>query len=69
MLPVAMALITLAGILAGYRVGLVLAGLRKAADEVYEENAAKDPMFRKVIDSYRAYSRVYDEYRRLNQLD
>lgn len=47
----------------------VLAGLRKAADDVYEENAAKDPMFRKVIDSYRAYSRVYDEYRRLNQLD
>jgi TRAP-type mannitol/chloroaromatic compound transport system substrate-binding protein len=47
----------------------VIEALRKAADEVYAEQSAKDPMFKKVIDSYRAYSKQYDEYRKLNQLD
>lgn len=47
----------------------VIDALRKASDEVYAEQSAKDPMFKKVIDSYRAYSKSYDEYRNLSRLD
>ena len=47
----------------------VIEALRKAADEVYSEQSTKDPMFKKVLESYRAYSKVYDEYRSLNKLD
>jgi TRAP-type mannitol/chloroaromatic compound transport system substrate-binding protein len=47
----------------------VIAALRAAAEEVYADESAKDPLFRKAIDSYRAYSAAYDEYRALNALD
>ena len=47
----------------------VIAALRAAADEVYAEESAKDALFKKAIDSYRAYSKAYDEYRDLNTLD
>ena len=47
----------------------VVDALRGAADEVYAEEAANDPLFKKAIDSYRAYSQAYDEYRALNSLD
>ncbi|MGP1396433.1 MAG: TRAP transporter substrate-binding protein [Inquilinaceae bacterium] len=46
----------------------VIEALRGAADEVYAENAANDPMFKRVIDSYRAFSGPYDEYRALSDL-
>ena len=46
----------------------VMTALRKAADEVYAENAAKDKMFKRVIDSYRAYAASYDEYQQLSKL-
>lgn len=45
----------------------VIATLRKAADEVYAESSAKDPMFKKVLDSYREFSRKYEEYQQLNK--
>lgn len=44
----------------------VIDALSNAADEVYAEESAKDPMFKQVIDSYRRYSRAYDDYQRLN---
>lgn len=47
----------------------VMAALKEAADQVYAEESANDPMFKKVIDSYRAYSEVYDEYRELSRID
>jgi len=47
----------------------VLQALRKAADELYAELSGKDAQFKKVLESYRAYSKVYDEYRALNRLD
>ncbi len=46
----------------------VIEALRKAADEVYAEDSASDPMFKKVIDSYRAFSKPYDAYKALNRL-
>lgn len=47
----------------------VMAALREAADEVYEESAAGDAMFKKVYDSYQAYSARYDEYADLSRID
>lgn len=46
----------------------VMDALRQAADDVYEEQAAADPMFRKVIESYGAFSKSYDEYQALSHL-
>lgn len=46
----------------------VIEALRKATDEVFAEDAASDPMFKKVIDSYRAFSKPYDAYEALNRL-
>ena len=43
--------------------------LRTAADEVYAEKSASDEMFRRVIDSYRAYAENYREYQTLTDLD
>jgi len=47
----------------------VMAALRAAADEVYAEKSAEDPMFKKVIDSYRAYADAYNEYQALSDLN
>ena len=47
----------------------VIAALKTAADEVYAEEAANDPMFKRVIDSYRAYAASYNEYQALSSLD
>lgn len=46
----------------------VLEALRKAADEVYAEKSEEDPMFKKVIESYRAYAASYNEYQSLSDL-
>lgn len=45
----------------------VLEALAKATEEVYAEESAKDPLFKEVIDSYRAFSEQYDVYQTLNQ--
>ena len=47
----------------------VMDALRAAADEVYAENSASDPMFKRVIDSYRAYAEAYNEYQALSDLN
>ncbi|WP_421853210.1 TRAP transporter substrate-binding protein [Oricola sp.] len=47
----------------------VMDALRAAADEVYAEKSAEDAMFKKVIDSYRAYAADYNEYRALSDLN
>ena len=47
----------------------VMEALRTAADEVYAEKSAADPMFKRVIDSYRAYAASYNEYQALSSLD
>lgn len=46
----------------------VLDALRAAADEVYAESAAADPMFARVMESYRAFSERYDAYEALSRL-
>ena len=47
----------------------VIAALKTAADEVYAEQSAEDPLFKKVLDSYNAYSEAYDEYRALSRIE
>ncbi|MEQ8291587.1 MAG: TRAP transporter substrate-binding protein [Roseovarius sp.] len=47
----------------------VMEALRTAADEVYAERSAEDEMFKRVIDSYRAYGEDYREYQSLSALD
>ena len=47
----------------------VMAALRAAADEVYAEKSAGDPMFKRVIESYRAYAAAYNEYQVLSDLN
>ena len=47
----------------------VMQALRAAADEVYAEKSAEDPMFKKVIDSYRTYAAAYSEYQALSDLN
>ncbi|MEQ8895483.1 MAG: TRAP transporter substrate-binding protein [Roseovarius sp.] len=47
----------------------VMEALRNAADEVYAERSAEDEMFKRVIDSYRAYGEDYREYQSLSALD
>lgn len=47
----------------------VLAALREAAGQVFAEQAAKDDLFRRTWESYRAFSQAYDEYQALNALD
>lgn len=47
----------------------VMAALRQAAEEVYAEKSAEDEMFRRVIESYRAYGEKYREYQALSALD
>jgi len=44
----------------------IMSALKTAADEVYTESAASDPMFKKVYDSYQAYSAQYEEYKALS---
>ena len=46
----------------------VMAALQSAADEVYAEQSESDPLFKQVIESYRAYSATYDEYQALNSI-
>ena len=47
----------------------VMQALRTAADEVYAEKSAEDAMFKRVIDSYRAYADAYNEYQALSNLN
>ena len=47
----------------------VMEALRAAADEVYAEQSAEDEMFKRVIDSYRAYADAYNEYQALSDLN
>ena len=47
----------------------VMEALRAAAEEVYAEKSAEDPMFKKVIESYRAYAETYQEYQELSDLN
>ncbi len=47
----------------------VLAALSTATDEVFAEEAAADPMFKRVIESYQAFSATYGDYRTLSDLD
>ena len=47
----------------------VMDALRTAADEVYAEKSAEDEMFKRVIDSYRAFAASYNEYQALSSLD
>lgn len=47
----------------------VIEALRNAADEVYAEKSAENEMFKRVIDSYRAYGEKYKEYQALSNLD
>ncbi|SMX31040.1 TRAP transporter substrate-binding protein [Actibacterium lipolyticum] len=47
----------------------VLDALRAATDEVYAESAESDPMFKRVIESYRAYAADYNEYQALSDLN
>jgi TRAP-type mannitol/chloroaromatic compound transport system substrate-binding protein len=47
----------------------VIAALKSAAEEVYAEQAAADPLFKRVVDSYQAYSQAYDEYQALSRID
>jgi len=47
----------------------VLDALRAAADRVYAEQSANDAMFKRVIDSYRAYAAAYNEYQALSDLN
>lgn len=47
----------------------VMDALRAAADEVYAEKSAENEMFRKVIDSYRAFAANYNEYQDLSDLN
>lgn len=46
----------------------VVDALRAAAEEVYRESENNDPMFKRVMESYRKFSKAYDEYRDLNRL-
>lgn len=46
----------------------VIDALQNAADEVYAEQSEANPLFKKVIESYRAYSDTYDEYQALNSI-
>lgn len=46
----------------------VMDALRAAADEVYAERSAEDEMFKRVIESYRAYGEDYREYQALSDL-
>ena len=47
----------------------VMDALRAAADDVYAEKSAEDAMFKRVIDSYRAYAASYGEYQALSDLN
>jgi len=47
----------------------VLAALATAADEVFEEESAADPMFKRVVESYRSFSEAYDDYQALSDIE
>jgi len=46
----------------------VLAALKKATDEVIEEEAKKDPLFARAVESLRKFRPVYSEYQTLSAL-
>lgn len=46
----------------------ILHALKGAAEEVISEEAAKDPMFKKILDSQRAFSASYDAWKDLGYL-
>ncbi len=47
----------------------VIDALRAAADEVYAEGSAADPMFARVMESFRRFSETYQAYAALSRLD
>lgn len=47
----------------------ILDALRKATEEVISEESANNEMFRRAIDSYRAFSATYDGYVDLNRIE
>lgn len=46
----------------------VIDALREATEQVLVERSADDEMFGRVMDSYRAFSDIYDEYQALSRL-
>ncbi len=46
-----------------------LAAIEQAADAVYAEESANDPLFKKVMESYRSFSDKYDYYQDRNSLN
>lgn len=46
----------------------ILAGLKKATDQVLDEEAAKDAMFKKVLDAQRAFNESYQTWANLGYL-
>ena len=56
------------GVTVGRLPASVLSALEKATAQVLDEEAAKDPLFKKALDSYRAFSATYDEYENLSRL-
>ena len=47
----------------------VLAALKEASDAVYAEQAEADPMFKRGMESFEAFSAAYDEYEALSSLE
>ena len=46
----------------------VMTQLKSMTDEVLEEEAAKDPMFKKVYQSYESFSNMYKEYEKVTDI-
>ena len=47
----------------------VIDALRDAADRVYAEEAEADPMFARVLESYRSFAETFGDYQELSDLD
>jgi len=45
----------------------VLEKLEQVANDIYQENAAKDPLFNKVYTAYRAYQKQVNEYHEISE--
>lgn len=45
----------------------VISGLKKAMDGVYEELASKDPVFKKVMESYFSFKKTHDKWARMSE--
>ena len=47
----------------------VLEALATATDEVFDEESAADPMFKRVVESYQSFSQAYDDYPALSDIE